>query len=50
MSVVLRCGLIHDTRVDLFAGAGIVADSRPEQELAETEWKLLTMQGALRLG
>jgi len=50
LSVVLRCGLIHDTRVDLFAGAGIVADSRPEQELAETEWKLLTMQGALRLG
>lgn len=50
LSVVLRCGLIRDRSVDLFAGAGIVAESRPEQELAETEWKLLTMQGALRLG
>jgi isochorismate synthase len=50
LSVILRCGLVSDRTVDLFAGAGIVADSRPEQELAETEWKLLTMLGALRLG
>ncbi len=50
LSVVLRCGLMREHSVDLFAGAGIVAESRPEQELAETEWKLLTMQGALRLG
>jgi isochorismate synthase EntC len=50
LSVVLRCGLVREHSVDLFAGAGIVAESRPEQELAETEWKLLTMQGALRLG
>ncbi|MGB5542379.1 MAG: isochorismate synthase [Gammaproteobacteria bacterium] len=50
LSVILRCGLVSGRTADLFAGAGIVADSRPEQELAETEWKLLTMLGALRLG
>jgi isochorismate synthase len=50
LSVVLRCGVLHDDRVDLFAGAGIVAGSDPDQELAETEWKLLTMRGALQVG
>ncbi len=50
LSVVLRCGVINGTQVDLYAGAGIVADSDPDQELAETEWKLLTMQGALKVG
>ncbi len=50
LSVVLRCGIVNDTTVDLFAGAGIVADSRPDQELAETEWKLCTLRGALELG
>ena len=50
LSVVLRCGVVQDAAVDLFAGAGIVADSRPDQEFAETEWKLCTMRGALELG
>jgi len=50
LSVVLRCGVLQDEAVDLFAGAGIVADSRPDQEFAETEWKLCTMRGALELG
>lgn len=50
LSVVLRCGIVNRSTVDLFAGAGIVADSRPDQELAETEWKLCTMRGALELG
>ena len=50
LSVVLRCGVVRGTRVDLFAGAGIVSGSDPTQELAETEWKLLTMQGALQVG
>lgn len=48
--VVLRCGVINDRTVDLFAGAGIVAGSIPERELAETEWKLMTMRGALQFG
>jgi menaquinone-specific isochorismate synthase len=48
--VVLRCGVINDRTVDLFAGAGIVAGSEPERELAETDWKLMTMRGALRFG
>jgi isochorismate synthase len=48
--VVLRCGVINDRTVDLFAGAGIVAGSEPEQELAETDWKLMTMRGALQFG
>jgi len=50
LSVVLRCGIVKHDCVDLFAGAGIVADSRPDQELAETEWKLCTLRGALELG
>jgi isochorismate synthase len=36
----LRCGLIHEGRTHLFAGAGIVADSQPDEELAETRLKL----------
>lgn len=48
--VVLRCGVINDRTVDLYAGAGIVAGSEPERELAETDWKLMTMRGALQFG
>lgn len=36
----LRCALLRRTGCDLFAGAGVVAASVPEQELAETELKL----------
>lgn len=38
--VALRSGLLRDRRAHLFAGAGIVADSDPAAELAETEVKL----------
>jgi isochorismate synthase len=36
----LRSGLLRDRRAHLYAGAGIVADSDPVGELAETEVKL----------
>jgi len=38
--VALRCGLLRGTSARLFAGAGIVRDSEPAAELAETEVKL----------
>ncbi|HET9103099.1 MAG TPA: isochorismate synthase [Solirubrobacteraceae bacterium] len=38
--VALRCALLSGPRARLFAGAGIVRDSDPAQELAETEVKL----------
>ena len=38
--VALRCGLLDGRRARLFAGAGIVRDSDPAAELAETEVKL----------
>ena len=38
--VALRSALLRDRSAHLFAGAGIVADSRPDGELAETELKL----------
>jgi menaquinone-specific isochorismate synthase len=45
--VVLRAALLDGAGADLFAGAGIVADSDPEAELAETELKLRTLLEAL---
>ena len=41
--VALRSALIRDTSATLYAGAGIVADSDPSTELAETELKLGAM-------
>ncbi|MGI8461722.1 MAG: isochorismate synthase [Solirubrobacterales bacterium] len=38
--VALRSGLLRDRHAHLYAGAGIVADSDPAAELAETEVKL----------
>jgi salicylate biosynthesis isochorismate synthase/menaquinone-specific isochorismate synthase len=38
--VALRSALLRDRAATLFAGAGIVADSDPSGELAETELKL----------
>ena len=46
-SVALRSALIDGKRATLQAGAGIVAGSNPEQELAETEAKLGTLLTAL---
>jgi salicylate biosynthesis isochorismate synthase/menaquinone-specific isochorismate synthase len=41
--VALRGGLLHDRTAHLFAGCGIVRESDPAAELAETEIKLQTM-------
>lgn len=38
-AIALRCALIADGTVTAYAGAGIVADSVPVQELAETDLK-----------
>jgi salicylate biosynthesis isochorismate synthase len=38
--VALRCALVRGRRAHLYAGGGIVADSDPVAELAETEVKL----------
>lgn len=45
--IALRCAEINGARARLFAGNGIVADSRPEAELEETRLKLRAMQSAL---
>jgi isochorismate synthase len=46
-AVTIRCGRVAGNHVQLFAGAGIVADSCPDAEWAETQAKLQTMLGAL---
>jgi isochorismate synthase len=40
LCVALRCALLRDDLARLYAGCGIVADSVPADELAETEVKL----------
>jgi menaquinone-specific isochorismate synthase len=45
--VCLRSALIDGARARLYAGAGIVAGSVPEKELAETEMKFRAMEEAL---
>ena len=49
MGIALRCGeLASDKRsIRIFAGCGIVAGSDPQQELAESQSKLLPMRTAL---
>ncbi|AXA91156.1 isochorismate synthase MenF [Massilia sp. YMA4] len=46
-AVTIRCGTVQGNTIRLFAGAGIVADSCPEAEWAETQGKLGTMLRAL---
>jgi menaquinone-specific isochorismate synthase len=46
--VGLRAALVDGVTARLFAGAGIVAGSSPEKELAETELKFRAMEEALR--
>jgi menaquinone-specific isochorismate synthase len=48
-ALALRCGFVEGNRVRLHSGAGIVADSEPGAELAETWWKLQPMAEALDL-
>ncbi|MGE0871972.1 MAG: isochorismate synthase MenF [Kofleriaceae bacterium] len=47
LAVALRCAVISGHRAQLWAGAGIVAGSDPDHELAETEMKLRAILGPL---
>jgi len=47
LAVAIRSGVVVGNRAHLWAGAGIVAGSDPDRELAETELKLRAMLGAL---
>jgi menaquinone-specific isochorismate synthase len=42
-ALALRCALVEGTSARVFAGAGIVADSDPLEELDETRLKLQAM-------
>ncbi|MEY9211215.1 isochorismate synthase [Thermobifida halotolerans] len=46
-AVAIRCADTCGTTIDLFAGGGIMPDSEPEAELAETSAKLRTLLLAL---
>lgn len=46
-AIALRGGFIEDNVMTAFAGCGLVADSEPELELAETELKFAPVRGAL---
>lgn len=48
--VALRSALVRGSRAWLFAGAGIMGDSEPAQELAEIEWKFTPLSAALADG
>ena len=47
-AVALRSALLRGREALLYAGAGIVAGSDPERELAEAELKLQPLLEALR--
>ncbi|MES2942499.1 MAG: isochorismate synthase DhbC [Pseudomonadota bacterium] len=47
--ITLRCAQVDGNCVRLFAGAGVVAESEPQSELAETAAKFRTMLNALGL-
>ncbi len=49
-AIALRCAEITGATARLFAGAGIVADSVPEEELDETEAKFRALLDSLRWG
>ena len=46
-AIALRCGVIEGDRAILYAGGGIVKGSDPDEELEETEMKLVPMLSAL---
>jgi isochorismate synthase len=48
-AVALRSGTVDGTRAFLFAGGGIVQDSNPESEFAETRMKFAALLAALRV-
>ncbi len=49
LAVAIRAGVLDGDRLRLFAGAGIVAGSEPDAEVAETGAKLATMTRAVGL-
>lgn len=49
-AIALRCAEITGTTARVFAGAGIVADSDPSQELDETDRKFRALLDSLRWG
>lgn len=49
-AVALRCAVVRGNQAQLYAGAGIVAGSDPQLELAETEAKLSAMFNAMGRG
>ena len=50
LAVAIRSGVLDGQRAHLWAGAGIVAGSDPDRELAETDVKLRAILGALGVG
>lgn len=46
-AIALRCGRVAGDTAQLYAGCGVVADSKPEAELAESMAKLVPMRDAL---
>jgi menaquinone-specific isochorismate synthase len=50
LAVAIRSGLLTATKAHLYAGAGIVRDSDPDAELAETRLKLRALSAALGVG
>ena len=48
-AIAIRCALVQKDRVVVQAGAGIVADSDPAREFAETEAKAQAVLKALAL-
>jgi isochorismate synthase len=47
LAVAIRCGLLFEDGARLYAGNGMMPDSDPEAELAETRLKLRVLLGAL---
>jgi para-aminobenzoate synthetase component 1 len=47
LAIAIRTALVHRGRLTLHVGGGVVADSRPERELEETEEKAAAWRAAL---
>jgi len=47
LGIALRCGQIKDNEIQIYAGCGIVAGSKPEKELTESNAKFAPMRSAL---
>ena len=47
-SIIIRSLMVHNSTIQAHAGCGIVADSDPEEEAKELEWKLLPLLKSLQ--